>query len=78
MTQQLTNKLDTGSVAINVDHHPEWCSGVEARQKDSFVVAVDVEHHITTRSEVKGKQDPLVNVAFRQGLAPKARTAGQI
>jgi hypothetical protein len=57
-----TNKLNCSRIAVNVDHHPKGCTGVNAAEKDALVVSVNVEHHITTGREVEREQDADINV----------------
>lgn len=70
--------MDCCGIAVNVNHDPKRSASVDACQKDALVLSVDVEHHVATGREVESEQDADVDVAFRQSLAPKSRTACQI
>lgn len=75
---RLTDELDGGGVAVDVDHDVEGRARVEAGEEDALVAAVDVEHNVTARREVETEEDALVDVALRQRFAPKSRPARQI
>jgi hypothetical protein len=74
----LTDKLDGCRVTVNVNHNPKGSASIDARQKDALILSVNVEHDVATGREMEREQDTNVDVAFRQSLAPKSRTARQI
>jgi len=74
----LTHELDSGGVAVDIDHDPEGRARVDAGEEDAFVVAVHVEHHIAAGREVETEHHAHFHVALRQGFPPESRTARQI
>ena len=74
----ITDELNCGRVAVDIDHDPERSPGVDSAEEDSLIVAIDIEHHISAGRKVEAEQNAQLHIPFRKSLTPETGTTRQI